>query len=49
MFVLIDSLNNKIEAQDIYIQELKKIVKLNEDQITDLDNCVSEISDRFNL
>ena len=38
LFPVIDSLNNKIEAQDIIIKELKKQIMFNNDQIDDLDN-----------
>ena len=49
MFVLIDSLNNKIEAQDIIIKELKSQIMFNNDQIDDLDNTISEVTDRLNI
>jgi CTP:phosphocholine cytidylyltransferase-like protein len=49
MFVIVDALNNKIEAQDIIIKELKSQIIFNNDQIDDLDNSISEITDRFNL
>jgi len=49
LFPVIDSLNNKIEAQDIIIKELKKQIMFNNDQIDDLDNTLSEITDRLNI
>ena len=49
LFTVIDSLNNKIEAQDIIIKELKKQIMFNNDQIDDLDNTLSEITDRLNI
>ena len=49
MFVIVDALNNKIEAQDIIIKELKNDLKVTKDQVDDLDNSISEITDRFNL
>ena len=49
LFPVIDSLNNKIEAQDIFIKELKKQIMFNNDQIDDLDNTLSEITDRLNI
>jgi len=49
MFVIVDALNNKIEAQDIIIKELKNDLKITKDQVDDLDNSISEITDRFNL
>jgi len=49
LFTVIDSLNNKIEAQDIFIKELKKQIMFNNDQIDDLDNTLSEITDRLNI
>ena len=49
LFPVIDSLNNKIEAQDIVIKELKKQIMFNNDQIDDLDNTLSEITDRLNI
>jgi CTP:phosphocholine cytidylyltransferase-like protein len=49
MFVIVDALNNKIEAQDIIIKQLKSQIIFNNDQIDDLDNSISEITDRFNL
>lgn len=49
LFPVIDSLNNKIEAQDIIIKELKSQIMFNNDQIDDLDNTLSEITDRLNI
>jgi uncharacterized coiled-coil protein SlyX len=49
LFPVIDSLNNKIEAQDIIIKELKSQIMFNNDQIDDLDNTMSEITDRLNI
>lgn len=49
LFPVIDSLNNKIEAQDIVIKELKSQIMFNNDQIDDLDNTMSEITDRLNI
>jgi uncharacterized coiled-coil protein SlyX len=49
LFPVIDSLNNKIEAQDIVIKELKKQIMFDNDQIDDLDNTLSEITDRLNI
>jgi len=49
LFSVIDSLNNKIEAQDIIIKELKSQIMFNNDQIDDLDNTMSEITDRLNI
>jgi len=49
LFAVIDSLNNKIEAQDIIIKELKSQIMFNNDQIDDLDNTMSEITDRLNI
>ena len=49
LFPVIDSLNNKIEAQNILIKELKKQIMFNNDQIDDLDNTLSEITDRLNI
>ena len=49
LFTVIDSLNNKIEAQDIIIKELKSQIMFNNDQIDDLDNTMSEITDRLNI
>lgn len=49
LFPVIDSLNNKIEAQNITIKELKTQIVFNNDQIDDLDNTVSDITDRLNI
>ena len=49
LFLVIDSLNSKIEAQDIIIKELKKQIMFNNDQINDLDNTLSEVTDRLNI
>ena len=49
LFPVIDSLNNKIEAQDIIIKELKSQIMFNKDQIDDLDNTISEVTDRLNI
>lgn len=49
LFAVIDSLNNKIEAQDIIIKELKTQIMFNNDQIDDLDNTISEVTDRLNI
>jgi uncharacterized coiled-coil protein SlyX len=49
LFTVIDSLNNKIEAQNIIIKELKKQIMFNNDQIDDLDNTLSEVTDRLNI
>ena len=49
LFTVIDSLNNKIEAQDIVIKELKSQIMFNNDQIDDLDNTISEVTDRLNI
>jgi uncharacterized coiled-coil protein SlyX len=49
LFLVIDSLNSKIEAQDIIIKELKKQIMFNNDQIYDLDNTLSEVTDRLNI
>jgi hypothetical protein len=49
LFTVIDSLNNKIEAQDIIIKELKSQIMFNNDQIDDLDNTISEVTDRLNI
>ena len=49
LFLVIDSLNSKIEAQDIIIKELKKQIMFNNDQIDDLDNTLSEVTDRLNI
>ena len=49
LFPVIDSLNNKIEAQNIIIKELKSELKVLNDQIDDLDNTLSEVTDRLNI
>ena len=49
LFTVIDSLNNKIEAQDIFIKELKSELKVTNDQVDDLDNTLSDITDRLNI
>lgn len=49
LFTVIDSLNNKIEAQDIFIKKLKSELKVTNDQVDDLDNTLSEITDRLNI
>ena len=49
LFTIIDILNNKIEAQDIFIKELKSQIMFNKDQIDDLDNTISEVTDRLNI
>jgi len=49
LFTVIDSLNNKIEAQNIVIKELKSQIMFNNDQIDDLDNTISEVTDRLNI
>ena len=49
LFLVIDSLNSKIEAQDIIIKELKKQIMFNNDKIDDLDNTLSEVTDRLNI
>ena len=49
LFAVIDSLNNKIEAQDITIKELKSELRIINDQVDDLDNTVSDITDRLNI
>jgi CTP:phosphocholine cytidylyltransferase-like protein len=49
LFTIIDILNNKIEAQDIVIKELKSQIMFNKDQIDDLDNTISEVTDRLNI
>lgn len=49
MFAVIDSLNNKIEAQNITIKELKSELKVTNDQVDDLDNTISDITDRLNI
>ena len=49
LFAVIDSLNNKIEAQDIFIKELKSELKVLNDQLDDHDNTISDITDRLNI
>lgn len=49
MFAVIDSLNNKIEAQDIMIKELKSELRVTNDQVDDHDNTISDITDRLNI
>ena len=49
LFPVIDSLNNKIEAQNIVIKELKSQIMFNNDHIDDLDNTISEVTDRLNI
>ena len=49
MFSVIDSLNNKIEAQDIMIKELKSELRVTNDQVDDHDNTISDITDRLNI
>ena len=49
LFTVIDSLNNKIEAQDIFIKELKSELKVLNDQLDDHDNTISDITDRLNI
>ena len=49
LFPVIDNLNNKIEAQNIVIKELKSQIMFNNDQIDDLDNTISEVTDRLNI
>ena len=49
MFSVIDSLNNKIEAQDIMIKELKSELRVTNDQVDDHDNSISDITDRLNI
>lgn len=49
MFAVIDSLNNKIEAQDILIKELKSELRVTNDQVDDHDNTLSDITDRLNI
>lgn len=49
LFTVIDSLNNKIEAQDIVIKELKSELKVLNDQLDDHDNTISDITDRLNI
>ena len=49
LFAVIDSLNNKIEAQDITIKELKSELRYTNDQVDDHDNRISDITDRLNI
>ena len=49
LFSVIDSLNNKIEAQDIFIKELKSELRVLNDQFDDHDNTISDITDRLNI
>ena len=49
LFPVIDSLNNKIEAQDIMIKELKSELRVTNDQVDDHDNSISDITDRLNI
>jgi peptidoglycan hydrolase CwlO-like protein len=49
LFTVIDSLNNKIEAQDIFIKELKSELRVLNDQLDDHDNTISDITDRLNI
>ena len=49
LFPVIDSLNNKIEAQDITIKELKSELRVTNDQVDDHDNTISDITDRLNI
>ena len=49
LFPVIDSLNNKIEAQDIIIKELKSELRVLNDQLDDHDNTISDITDRLNI
>ena len=49
LFTVIDSLNNKIEAQDIMIKELKSELRVTNDQVDDHDNSISDITDRLNI
>ena len=49
LFPVIDSLNNKIEAQDIIIKELKSELRVTNDQVDDHDNTISDITDRLNI
>lgn len=49
LFAVIDNLNNKIEAQNITIKELKSELRVTNDQVDDLDNTVSDITDRLNI
>jgi predicted nuclease with TOPRIM domain len=49
LFPVIDSLNNKIEAQNITIKELKSELRVLNDQLDDHDNTISDITDRLNI
>jgi len=49
LFSVIDSLNNKIEAQDIIIKKLKSELRVLNDQLDDHDNTISDITDRLNI
>lgn len=49
LFPVIDSLNNKIEAQNNTIKELKSELRVTNDQIDDHDNTISDITDRLNI
>ena len=49
LFPVIDSLNNKIEAQNIIIKELKSELRVLNDQVDYLDNTISDITDRLNI
>ena len=49
LFPVIDSLNNKIEAQNIIIKELKSELRVLNDQVDDHDNTISDITDRLNI
>lgn len=49
LFPVIDSLNNKIEAQNIIIKELKSELRVTNDQVDDHDNTISDITDRLNI
>jgi len=49
LFPVIDSLNNKIEAQDIIIKKLKSELRVLNDQLDDHDNTISDITDRLNI
>ena len=49
LFAVIDSLNNKIEAQNITSKELKSELRVTNDQVDDHDNTISDITDRLNI
>ena len=49
LFPVIDSLNNKIEAQNITIKELRSELRVTNDQVDDHDNTISDITDRLNI